>query len=70
MRLVFWLSDGEASGSADVLHIVCLSVYTITLERIEIQPRASEPGGFSLKARLVSKFSPLAQFLRVVVRKH
>ena len=42
---------------------------TITLKRIEIEPRALKTGCLSQKARLLMKFDPLPQFLRVVVMK-
>ena len=42
---------------------------TVTQEGVEIQTRALKPDRLSQKARPLLKFSPLAQFLRVVIMK-
>ena len=65
-----WLSDREASGSAEenrssVSLFVCLSM-TITQERVEVQRCVLKPDSLS-EARLLFKFSSLAQFLKVFV---
>ena len=46
---------------------VCLLVVTITLERGEIQTRALRLNSLSCRARLLLKFSSLAQFIKAVV---
>ena len=68
-----WLSDSQPSRSAEEKHMVCLSVsgclsvYTITKERVENTTCALKFDSLSQKSRLLLKFRPLAQFVRIVV---